>query len=211
VWWSFVAPSHGTVTLSTEGSTFDTMLAVYTGASVNALAPVATNDGPGNASAVSFHVEGGRSYHVAVDGGDGLTGSIVLGFTWAPASFVALAPARLLESRTGAGLATVDGLFAGVGVRGGGSVTELLVAGRGGVPVNASAVVLNVTVTDPVGAGFVTVYPCGSPRPNASSVNFAAGATVANSVVSGVGVGGQVCIFTMVDTHVLVDVNGFFS
>jgi hypothetical protein len=41
-------------------------------------------------------------------------------------------------------------------------------------------------------------------------VNFAAGATVANSVVSGVGVGGRVCIFTMVDTHVLVDVNGYF-
>ena len=210
VWWSFVAPSHGTVTLSTEGSTFDTMLAVYTGASVNALASLATNDGPGNASAVSFRVEGGRSYHVAVDGGDGLTGSIVLGFTWAPASFVPLVPARLLESRSGPGLATVDGLFDGVGVRGGGSVTELPVAGRGGVPANASAVVLNVTVTEPVGDGFVTVYPCGSPRPNASNVNFAAGATVANSVVSGVGAGGQVCIFTMVDTHLLVDVDGFY-
>ena len=89
-------------------------------------------------------------------------------------------------------------------------MTELAVAGRGGVALNASAVVLNVTVTDPVGDGFVTVYPCGSPRPNASNVNFAAGATVANSVVSGVGGGGRVCIFTMVDTHVLVDVNGYF-
>ena len=120
VWWSFVAPSHGTVTLSTEGSTFDTMLAVYTGASVNALAPLATNDGPGNASAVSFRVEGGRSYHVAVDGGDGLTGSIVLGFTWAPASFVPLVPARLLESRSGAGWRRWMGCSAGLGVRGAG-------------------------------------------------------------------------------------------
>ena len=198
VWWSFVAPGYGTVTLSTEGSTFDTMLAVYQGAAVNTLVPLATNDGPGNASTVSIRVEPGRTYHVAVDGGAGLTGSIILGFTWAPASFVSLVPARLLESRSGAGLATVDGLFAGVGVRGAGSVTELVVAGRGGVPVNASAVVLTVTVTEPVGAGFVTVYPCGSAQPNASNVNFAAGATVANSVVSGVGPGGRVCIFTMV-------------
>ena len=102
------------------------------------------------------------------------------------------------------------GCSLGLAVRSAGSVTELVVAGRGGVPVNASAVVLTVTVTEPVGAGFVTVFPCGSPQPNASNVNFAAGATVANSVVSGVGAGGRVCIFTMVATHVLVDVNGFF-
>ena len=80
-----------------------------------------------------------------------------------------------------------------------------------GVAVDASAVVLNVTVTEPVGAGFVTVFPCGSPRPLASNVNFVAGATVANSVVSGVGAGGRVCLFTSAQTQLVVDVNGFFA
>jgi hypothetical protein len=134
----------------------------------------------------------------------------VTGFFPVGSSFASLVPARLLESRTGVGLATVDGLFAGVGVRGAGTTTELVVAGRGGAPANASAVVLTVTVTEPAGGGFVTVFPCGSARPLASNVNFAAGSTVANTVVSGVGVGGRVCIFTMVDTHAVVDVNGFF-
>ena len=210
VWWSFVAPDYGTVTLSTEGSTFDTMLAVYSGAAVNTLVPLASNDGAGNGSTVLVRVEAGRTYHVAVDGGNGLTGTIALGFTWKVSSFVSLVPARLLETRSGVGLGTVDGQFAGVGVRACGFGDGVGGCGRGGVPVDASAVVLKVTVTEPVGAGFVTVFPCGSPRPLASNVNFVAGATVANSVVSGVGAGGRVCVFTMRRTQLVVDVNGFF-
>ncbi|MBK5334063.1 MAG: S8 family serine peptidase, partial [Ilumatobacteraceae bacterium] len=209
VWWTFIAPGYGTVTLSTEGSTFDTMLAVYTGSTVSALTAVGSNDGPGNGSNLTIRVEGGRTYHVAVDGGDGSSGTITLAHAWTP-SFVSLVPARLLESRVGPGFATADGLFAGVGVRRGGSVTELTVAGRGGVAATASAVVLTVTVTQPVATGFVTVFPCGTPRPLASNVNFAPGATVANSVVSGVGTAGRVCLFTMVDTDLVVDVNGYF-
>ena len=134
----------------------------------------------------------------------------VNGFFPVLSPFVSLVPARLLETRVGPGLATTDGLFNGVGVRGGGSVTELTVAGRGGVAANASAVVLTVTVTQPVAAGFVTVFPCGTPQPLASNVNFAPGATVANTVVSGVGTAGRVCLFTNVDTDLVADVNGYF-
>ena len=76
---------------------------------------------------------------------------------------------------------------------------------------DASAVVLTVTVTEPGAAGFVSVFPCGSGVPLASSVNFVAGATVANSVVSGVGVGGRVCVFTSAATQLVVDVNGYFQ
>jgi subtilisin family serine protease len=93
-WWSFVAPSFGDVTLSTGGSTFDTVLAVYTGGAVNALTALASNDGPGNGSAVNLRVEAGRTYHIAVDGRDGVVGTVALGFTWRPASFVPLVPAR---------------------------------------------------------------------------------------------------------------------
>ncbi|HEX3089486.1 MAG TPA: M4 family metallopeptidase, partial [Ilumatobacteraceae bacterium] len=123
-------------------------------------------------------------------------------------SFVSLVPGRLLESR--GGQSTVDGLFNGVGLRGAGSVTALPVLGRGGVGGDADAVVLNVTVTDPQAAGFVTVFPCGSAQPNASSLNYVAGATVANAVVVKVGDGGQVCLFTQSATHLIADVNGYF-
>src|SRR6185295_18541998 len=95
----------------------------------------------------------------------------------AGSSLSSLVPARLLESRSG--LATIDGQFNGVGVRGAGTVTALTVAGRGGVSGDAAAVVLNVTVTDAQAAGFVTVFPCGSARPLASNLNYVAGSTVA--------------------------------
>ena len=132
------------------------------------------------------------------------------GYFPAVSSFVSLVPARLLESRAGDGLATVDGLFEGVGVRRAGAVTELAVAGRGGVAADASAVVLTVTVTEPDRGGFVTVFPCGSERPLASSVNFSRRSTVANTTIAGVGEGGQVCLFSSVDTHLVVDVGGYF-
>ncbi len=132
----------------------------------------------------------------------------VNGYVPAGSGLVSLVPARLLESRSG--LSTVDGLFDGVGLRGGGSVTALRVVGRGGVAGDAVAVVLNVTVTEAQGAGFVTVFPCGGVPPTASSLNFVAGSTVANAVVVAVGAGGQVCLFTQTATHLLVDVNGYF-
>jgi hypothetical protein len=106
-------------------------------------------------------------------------------------------------------LGTVDGLFDGIGRRAAGSVTELLVAGRGGVPADAVAVVLNVTVTGPSGGGFATVFPCGSEPPNASNLNYAAGQTIPNAVTARVGVGGKVCVFTHAETDLIVDVNGY--
>jgi hypothetical protein len=97
-----------------------------------------------------------------------------------------------------------------IGVRGAGTVTELQISGRGGVPGDASAVVLNVTATQAQGPGFVSVFPCGSERPNGSNLNYDTGATVANAVVAKIGAGGRVCVFTYATTHLIVDVNGYF-
>ena len=82
-------------------------------------------------------------------------------------------------------------------------------AGRGGVPADAAAVLLNVTAVFPDGPGFVTVWPCGSSRPDASNLNYAAGQVVPNAVLAKVGVGGKVCIFTLAGADVLADVNGY--
>ncbi len=58
--------------------------------------------------------------------------------TPAGSSFSALTPARLLETRSGPGIATVDGAQLGAGPVAAGSVTQVQVAGRGGVPADAS-------------------------------------------------------------------------
>jgi alpha-tubulin suppressor-like RCC1 family protein len=132
----------------------------------------------------------------------------VSGFFPVGSSFVPLVPARLLDSRPGG--VTVDGQSEGAGLRPAGSVTELQVTGRHGVPSGASAVVLNVTVTGAQGDGFVTVWPCGTPMPNASSLNFVAGQTIPNAVITQIGVDGKVCLHTTAATFLLADVSGFF-
>ncbi|HSB87598.1 MAG TPA: M4 family metallopeptidase, partial [Ilumatobacteraceae bacterium] len=128
-----------------------------------------------------------------------------------PPPLVSLVPGRLLDSRPGQN--TVDGAFNNIGMRPAGTITAVTVTTRGGVSADATAVVLNVTVTEPQAAGFLTVYPCSPPAntpPNASNLNYTAGTTVANAVISKVGADGQVCIFNQSPTHLLIDVNGYF-
>ncbi len=80
VWWTWVAPDSGPVVLDTAGSDFDTRLAVYTGAAVNALTLIAANDDAPNlgTSLVEFPAIRGTTYRIAVDGFSGVTGNITL-------------------------------------------------------------------------------------------------------------------------------------
>jgi hypothetical protein len=87
---------------------------------------------------------------------------------------------------------------------------ELQVAGVAGVPSNADAVALNMTVVNAQSAGFATVYPCGQSRPETSNLNYAAGQTIPNLVIAKPGVGGKVCIYSYSAIDVLADVSGFF-
>ncbi|NNE11187.1 MAG: CAP domain-containing protein [Ilumatobacter sp.] len=121
-------------------------------------------------------------------------------------TFQPLRPARLLDSRWGH--ETVDGRDEGIGRRTAGSVVAVDVTGRGGTAHDAAAVALNVTVTGASGHGHLTVFPCGSARPSASTINYGPGDTIANAVIAKVGDGGAVCIFTHAATHLVVDVAG---
>jgi len=82
VWYNWTAPANGTVTIDTIGSTFNTLLAVYTGSSVSALTAVASDNGSaGNgASRVVFTAASGTTYRIAVDGFAGSMGNLVLGW-----------------------------------------------------------------------------------------------------------------------------------
>ena len=83
VWFKWAAPGDGIVTFSTTGSSFDTVLAAYTGSTVSGLTPVpsAVNDDDGGGyltSKVSFNIVGKTEYEIAVDGYNGASGDIVL-------------------------------------------------------------------------------------------------------------------------------------
>jgi hypothetical protein len=89
----------------------------------------------------------------------------------------------------------------------------LNVAGVVGVPADASAVSLNVTVTNTRDMGYVTVWPTGGTRPVVSDLNFAGGQTVANLVTVKVGTGGAVSLFNSSGTPVdlVVDLGGYYA
>jgi hypothetical protein len=78
------------------------------------------------------------------------------------------------------------------------------------VPVDATAVALNITVVKPSGGGHITVWPCGVPMPTTSSVNYVAGQVVANGVIAPVGSNGKVCFAAFRETDLIVDIAGWF-
>ncbi|HUY55382.1 MAG TPA: CHAP domain-containing protein [Candidatus Nanopelagicaceae bacterium] len=93
-----------------------------------------------------------------------------------------------------------------------GDTLNLTVTG-GSVPADATAVALNVTVTDThLAASYLTVYPAGGALPLASNLNWAPGQTRANLVVVPVGLNGQVSLYDAAgSTDVVVDLEGYFS
>ena len=89
LWYCWTATNSTTVTFDTVGSSFDTLLAVYTGTSVSSLAQIASNDdiaGSSNRqSRISFIPSPGTTYHIAVDGYGGASGMVVLNWNQAAA------------------------------------------------------------------------------------------------------------------------------
>jgi hypothetical protein len=154
----------------------------------------------GDGGQVSIYNDSG-SVHVIAD---------VAGWLSTLGGYDSVVPARLLDTR--AGQTTVDGIGAGGGAIGPGQTRTLQVTGRGNVPADGvGAVVLNVTATQPTAPSFLTVFPTGSPRPNASNLNVVAGQTVPNLVIAKVGDGGLVSIYNdSGSVQVIADVAGWF-
>jgi hypothetical protein len=115
----------------------------------------------------------------------------------------AASPTRLLDSRNGTGGYSTpwdpD------------QARDLPVAGNSPVPPEATAVVMNVTVTSPTATGFVTVYPSGTTRPQASNLNFVPGDTVPNLTIVKIGGNQKVSFYNNAGTSDLIaDVVGWF-
>lgn len=82
IWFAWTAPKSATVTFDTIGSPYDTLLAAYTGSAVNALTVRASNDdASGLQSRISFAATAGTVYRIAVDGYNGVSGSVTLNWS----------------------------------------------------------------------------------------------------------------------------------
>jgi hypothetical protein len=130
-----------------------------------------------------------------------------------PGTYRPIYPTRILDTRSGPG---------SVGKVGPGGMKIVDLTGVGGVPSSGvSAVALNVTVTDPTEASYLTVFPLFSdalpppnevPLPSTSNLNFTAGQTIANMVIVPVGADGNVIVYNKAGSvHVIVDVAGWYT
>ncbi|MFG3347066.1 hypothetical protein ACGF1Z_18595 [Streptomyces sp. NPDC048018] len=117
--------------------------------------------------------------------------------------YVPLAPTRLMDTRSGTGVAP--------GKVGPGGTVTLQVTGAKGIPATGvGAVVLNVTATSPTAGGFVSVYPDGTTRTSASNLNFTAGQTIPNLVVVPV-VNGRVTFYNRAGSvDLIADAAGYY-
>jgi hypothetical protein len=106
VWWSWTAPASGPVTISTSGSSFYTLLAVYGGSSVASLNLV--GNGIGLHSALSFPAIAGTTYQIAVDGNNGAMGAVTLSIAPTPRLRMA-AVQRLADGVCRVWIANADG------------------------------------------------------------------------------------------------------
>lgn len=118
---------------------------------------------------------------------------------WFTAGFTPTVPTRAFDTR--------DGQSRGLRT---GEMVSTQIAGVGGVPLDATGVVLNLTAVEPDAAGYVTVYDCGQ-RPGTSSVNFGVGGAVANLVITPLSGDGQLCLYSSAPTGFVVDVFGWFA
>ncbi|MDP9136092.1 MAG: hypothetical protein M3N56_14835 [Actinomycetota bacterium] len=109
VWYEWTAPSSGPATIATEGSSFDTLLAVYTGDDLDALERVGESDDVATGvltSQVDFDATEGTVYRIAVDGyrdRDGLVADGAIVLSWeSPPSNDHFEKAKRIEGAEGA-------------------------------------------------------------------------------------------------------------
>jgi hypothetical protein len=155
-----------------------------------AIVPVPTS-GP-SAGHISLFNSAGRT-HVVVDVGGWYTTTGTAG-----GATTSMTPVRVLDTRGGSAVSR--------------EARPLKVAGAGGVATQATAAVLNVTVTNPSTSSWLTVWPTGAAQPFASDLNFVAGQTVPNLVIAKLGTEGSINMATGGGgTDVVVDVVGFVT
>ncbi len=157
---------------------------------------------------------GWRSRWAAIGAAIAVTfgGGTALHYAWAApgdvvqSSFVPISPVRILDTRP-----APENVGGFVGPLAADQIHTFQVTGVAGVPANASAVVMNVTVVGTSSASFLTVYPTGSTRPLVSNLNWAAGDTAPNLVNVKIGAGGQVTVYNHVgNTNVIADIAGYY-
>ena len=197
---SFGSTSGGqTVTITGSGFCNDT-INVYFG-STPATSWVLVNDTTITA-VTPAHAAGAVDVTVTTNGGTSpinRPGDLFNYLPDTPGQYHRRGPHRVLDTRGNGGRLGPNGDY-------------VLQFGGVSVPANATAVIINVTVTNTSAASALIIYPTGDAQPNASNLNWVAGETVPNLVSVKLGTGGDITIHNLYGgVDVVVDLEGDFE
>lgn len=125
--------------------------------------------------------------------------------------YTMVAPCRIMDSRVAGGRLS-GGVARTIAVHGASFAAQGGAGSNCNIPADPSAVAINVIAISPDHGGFMTIYPAGTVRPTASSLNYEAGGILANEVIARTTLGqpGDVTIFSQYGTDVVVDIVGYF-
>ena len=183
------------------------------------LQAIPTGGAIGQTSTVNYATGESAATHAIVPLGDGGTISVftsntahivvdLMGYITGAAAnastsglFVPLAPSRFYDSRV-----PPHSFHAG-----GSTLTIPLAGAPLPVPLNAAAISMNLTADGETLPGFVTAYPADGAFPLSSNLNFVPDTPVANAALVKLSAGGTLNTFVNVATHVIIDVNGYFT
>ncbi|MCU1387149.1 MAG: hypothetical protein JWL72_487, partial [Ilumatobacteraceae bacterium] len=133
---------------------------------------------------------------------------VIGAFTPSGDAFHPMTPTRWVDTRGGS---TIRSEL--TGERAAGQTVEVPIRGSGGVPTDATAVWINLTIADPAGPTVLlaTPGPCASPS-LASTVNADTSRSTASTAVVGIGPDGTICVHTVAGrSGVVIDVAGWFG
>jgi hypothetical protein len=182
--WPSGQPRPGVMTLSSDGR-------------IKANAAIT---GAGTGGAVSVYVS--DTSHVILD---------INGYFTSPANapaglvFYPLPPCRVIDTRL------ANGPLGGPILAGQASRTVPVLSSPCGLPGTALAYSLNMTVVPDGNLDYLTTWPTGSPQPFVSTLNDNTGTVLANAAIVPAGTGGSIDVFVTQQTHLIIDVNGYFA
>jgi hypothetical protein len=214
---------HGGVPAGAVAVTGNVTVTAQTAAGYVSVTPTATNTPP--SSTLNFPVGDTRANNLTV--ALSATGSLsavykaaagkttelifdVTGYFLADdtgATFTPITPVRVLDTRTSTGLA---GTFAT------GVPRTLVITGSNGIPVTATAITGNLTVTQQSAAGYVSITKTETATPSTSTINFPVSDIRANGVYAPLdGTGALWLVYKSpvagAHTQVILDVTGYFE
>lgn len=214
VWAAIIALADASTTCKVGGAAGSINSQLYTVGTLSSTASsafatdVTTGNNKITADGATYGYSAGTGYDMATGWGTPKAAGVVSTVCQAPSYYQADGPTRLLDTRSGK--LNVGGIVGPIAKNG---TVTIQITGKNSVPSGATAAVLNVTVTQPSGAGNATVYPATETMPLTSNLNWTAGQTTPNLVVVPLNSDGAVKITNNSTGTVqfIADLEGYFT